>query len=77
MDAFMLQARGKDQDDGNATFVGRWVKTPSTAKTIRCNGHRQAAVVDIGKQRHSCSTSFYYNNIESLPNECKKQSIVK
>ena len=70
MDAFMLQARGKDQDDGNATFVGRWVKTPNTAKIIRCNGHRQAAVVDIGKQRRGYSTSLYFKNtftFEILP----------
>ena len=57
MDAFMLQARGKDLDDGNATFVGKWVETPNTAKSIRCLGHRQAAVVDIGKQCRGCSLS--------------------
>ena len=63
MDAFMLQARGKDLDDGNVTFVGKWVETPKTAKTIKCRGHRQAAVVDIGKQRRGCSTSCQNNNI--------------
>ena len=48
-DAFMLQARGEDSKDGNATFVGKWVRTPRTAKAIKCNRYRQAAVVDVGK----------------------------
>ena len=48
-DAFMLQARGKDAEDGNATFVGKWIKTPRIAKTIDCMNYRRAAVVDVGK----------------------------
>ena len=45
----MIQARGKEGDDGNATFVGQWIKTPKVAKTIACLRHRRAAVVDVGK----------------------------
>ena len=45
----MLQARGKDSEDGNATFLGQWIKTPKIAKTVNCFGYRRSAVVDIGK----------------------------
>ena len=48
-DAFMLQARGKEAEDGNATFVGEWIRTPKIARTINCLGYRRAAAVDIGK----------------------------
>ena len=48
-DAFMLQAQGKEGEDGNATFVGQWTKTPKIARTINCLGYRRAAVVDVGK----------------------------
>ncbi len=45
----MLQARGENSEDGNATYVGKWVKIPRIARTIKCQGRRQAAVVDISK----------------------------
>ena len=48
-DAFMLQARGKDGDDGNATYVGQWVKTPKIARAINCLDYRRSAIVDVGK----------------------------
>ena len=47
-DAFMLQARGKDGDDGNATYVGQWVKTPKIARTLNCLDYRRSAIIDIG-----------------------------
>jgi len=48
-DAFMLQARGKDGDDGNATYVGQWVKTPKIARTINCLDYRRSAITDVGR----------------------------
>ena len=45
----MLQARGKDGDDGNATYVGQWVKTPKIARTINCLDYRRSAITDVGK----------------------------
>ena len=47
-DAFMLQARGQDSADGNATFVGQWIKKPKVAKYINCFSHRRSGIVDIG-----------------------------
>ena len=49
-DAFMLQARGKDGDDGNATYVGQWVKTPKIARTLNCLDYRRSAIIDVGKE---------------------------
>ena len=49
-DAFMLQARGKDSDDGNATYVGKWVKTPRVARTLNCLKYRRSAIVDVGNK---------------------------
>ena len=40
-DAFLLQARGRDQADGNATLVGWFVKTPSIAKDLHCLSKRK------------------------------------
>jgi hypothetical protein len=45
----MLQARGKEAEAGNATFVGEWIMTPKIARTIKCLRYRRAAVIDIGK----------------------------
>ena len=47
-DAFMIQARGKDGDDGNATYVGQWVKTPKISRTLNCLNYRRSAITDIG-----------------------------
>ena len=35
-DSFLLQARGRDQADGNATLVGWFVKIPQISKDIKC-----------------------------------------
>ena len=51
----MLQARGKDGDDGNATYVGQWVKTPKIARTINCLDYRRSAITDVGKHISSFS----------------------
>lgn len=48
-DSFMLQVRGRPQNDGNATYVGMWTKLPGIAKTIRCLNEYRAAVVDKGR----------------------------
>ena len=48
-DSFMLQARGRDQADGNATLVGWFVSLPSIAKDLHCLGKRKSSVVDKGR----------------------------
>lgn len=48
-DAFLLQARGQQQEDGNATLVGFWVAMPPISKYIKCIGKRKSSVVDKGR----------------------------
>ena len=47
-DSFILQVRGPRNEEGNATFPGKWIKIPKIAKTINCNKYREAAIIDKG-----------------------------
>ena len=35
-DSFLLQARGRDQADGNATLVGEFVRAPQICRYLDC-----------------------------------------
>jgi len=48
-DAFIIQARGADRPDGNATLVGEWKKMPGITKHLKCIGTRRSTVTDKGR----------------------------
>ena len=41
-DSFLLQARGQEQADGNATLVGWFVTIPQIGKDLHCLGKRKS-----------------------------------
>jgi len=48
-DSFLLQARGKEQADGNASLVGWFVTVPQICKNLHCLQKRKSSVVDKGR----------------------------
>jgi len=48
-DAFIMQARGQERPDGNATLVGEWVKMPGITKHLKCIGTMRSTVTDKGR----------------------------
>jgi len=48
-DAFIIQARGAERPDGNATLVGEWKKMPGITKHLMCIGTRRSTVTDKGR----------------------------
>ena len=47
-DSFMLQARGQLLPDGNASYVGDFVKIPNVAQFMTCGNSTTSSVVDKG-----------------------------
>jgi hypothetical protein len=47
-DSFLVQMRGRRDENGNITFVGDWKNLPRIAKTMRCGKYPKAAIVDKG-----------------------------
>ena len=49
-DSFLLQARGINAPDGNATLVGTFLSPlPSIAMHLDCLDHRDSSVIDRGR----------------------------
>ena len=48
-DSFLLQTRGKDQPDGNATLIGWFVSIPNICKDLHCYDKSKSSVVDKGR----------------------------
>jgi len=48
-DAFIMQARGSERPDGNATLVGEWKRMPGITKHLNCIGTRRSTVTDKGR----------------------------
>ena len=48
-DSFLLQTRGKDKLDGNATLIGWFVSIPNICKDLHCYDKSKSSVVDKGR----------------------------
>jgi len=57
-ESFILQARGQDAADGNATLVGWFVTVPTIAKNLHCQDKRKSSVVDKGRPVKLGNMSF-------------------
>jgi hypothetical protein len=47
-DSFMLQARGQLLPDGNASYVGEFLRIPSVADWLKCGNSTKTSVIDKG-----------------------------
>ena len=61
-DSFMLQTRGKDQPDGNATLVGWFVSIPQICNHLHCYDKSKSSVLDKGRPIRLSNLTFTWRS---------------